>query len=163
MRILGLDPGTVIIGFGVVDGDIDKMSLVDCGVIMCDAGTPIPERLYHLYSELSRIVELYRPEAAAIEQPFVAKNARSALAIGKAQAVCILAAANRGIPVYDYAPRQVKLAVSGYGASSKEQVQEMVKLQLGLDAAPQPADASDALAVAICHLGQAHVQGLLAR
>ncbi len=162
MRVIGLDPGTVVIGFGLIEGDADNLSFIDCGTIKCDASSPIAGRLCHLYAELSRIIERYRPDVAAIEQPFIAKNAKSALAIGKAQAVCILAVANSGIPVYDYAPRQVKQAVSGYGASSKEQVQEMVRIQLGLDSAPQPADASDALAVAICHIGRAHVQSLLA-
>jgi crossover junction endodeoxyribonuclease RuvC len=98
----------------------------------------------------------------AVEQPFVAKNVRSTLAIGKAQAVAILAAANRGIPSYEYTPAQVKQSVANYGAGSKEQVQEMVKLLLGLSQVPQPSDAADALAVAICHLRETYLSNLLA-
>jgi len=99
----------------------------------------------------------------AVEQPFVAKNVRSTLTIGKAQAVAILAAANRGIPSYEYPPAKVKQRVASYGAGSKEQVQEMVRLQLGLSEVPQPSDAADALAVAICHWREAHLSNLLAK
>ena len=102
-------------------------------------------------------------DAAKSEQPFVAQNVKAALAIGKAQAIAILAAANRQIPVYEYTPAQVKQRVSNYGASSKEQIQEMVKLQLGLTEVPQPSDAADALAVALCHRQEAHLKSLLAR
>jgi crossover junction endodeoxyribonuclease RuvC len=104
----------------------------------------------------------YQPDAVAVEQPFVAKNVRTALMIGKAQAAAILAAANRGIPTYEYTPAQIKRVVTNYGASSKEQVQEMVRLQLGMAEVPQPNDAADALAVAICHLRQTHLENLLA-
>ena len=97
-----------------------------------------------------------------VEQPFIAKNARSALAIGRAQAVALLAAAGRGIPTYEYTPTQIKQRVANYGASSKEQIQEMVRLQLGLSEVPQPNDAADALAVAICHLREIHLSNLLA-
>jgi crossover junction endodeoxyribonuclease RuvC len=163
MRILGIDPGTVVIGIGVIDGEADEMSLVSCSAITCNKSSTIAERLSYLYAELSKVILRYRPDAVAIEQPFVAKNVRSALAIGKAQAVSILAAANRKIPTYEYSPAQVKQVVANYGASSKEQIQEMVKLQLGLDAIPEPADASDALAVAICHLRRMHFENLLAK
>ncbi len=161
MRILGIDPGTVVVGYGVIDSEEDEMSLVDCNALTCRQRSPIGERLSYFYNELSEIIWRYQPDAVAIEQPFVAKNVRSALAIGKAQAVAILAAANRGIPTYEYTPAQVKRLVTNYGASSKEQVQEMVKLQLGLSQTPQPSDAADALAVAICHLRETHLKSLL--
>jgi crossover junction endodeoxyribonuclease RuvC len=162
MRILGVDPGTVVIGYGIIDDDDDKITFVACSVIKCNQHSPMGERLCLLYSELSGVISRYRPDAVAVEQPFVARNARSALAIGKAQAVSILAAANRGIPTYEYSPAQVKRVVTDYGASSKEQVQEMVRLQLGLSQPPQPTDASDALAVAICHIREMKLKSMLA-
>jgi crossover junction endodeoxyribonuclease RuvC len=108
------------------------------------------------------IIRRHRPEAVAVEQPFVSKNVRSAMAIGRAQAIALLAAAGEGIPAYEYTPAEVKQRVADYGASSKEQIQEMVRLQLGLAEVPQPNDAADALAVAICHLREVHVSNLLA-
>ena len=149
-------------GYGVIESRDDEIALVDCGVLRNPARSPIGERLSYLYSELSKIISRYQPDVVAVEQPFMAKNVRSALAIGRAQAVAILAAANRGIPTYEYTPTQVKQRVANYGASSKEQVQEMVKLQLGLSQVPQPNDAADALAVAICHLREIHLSNLLA-
>jgi len=149
-------------GYGVIESRDDEIALVDCGVLRNPERSPIGERLSYLYSELLKIISRYQPDVVAVEQPFMAKNVRSALAIGRAQAVAILAAANRGIPTYEYTPTQVKQRVANYGASSKEQVQEMVKLQLGLSQVPQPNDAADALAVAICHLREIHLSNLLA-
>jgi len=162
MRILGIDPGTAVVGYGVIDTDRDEMTFICCDSLTSPQRSPIGERLSYLYTKLSQIISYYQPEAVAVEQPFVAKNARSALAIGKAQAVAILAAANQGIPVYEYTPAQIKQRVAGYGASSKEQIQEMVRLQLDLPEVPQPNDAADALAVAICHLSEVHLQNILA-
>ena len=139
------------------------MTLVCFNALSCRQRSPIGERLSYFYHELSEIISRYQPEALAVERPFVAKNVSSALAIGKAQAVAILAAANNGIPAYEYTPAQIKRVVANYGASSKEQVQEMVKLQLGLSQPPQPNDAADALAVAICHLREVNLKDLLAR
>ncbi len=163
MRILGIDPGTVTMGYGIIETNEDKINLVGYGALTSQARSPIGERLSYLYEALSKIITQYQPDAVAVEQPFVARNVKSALAIGKAQAVAILAAANRGIPVYEYTPAQVKQRVANYGASSKEQIQEMVRLQLGLSQVPQPNDASDALAVAICHRQEMHIDSLLAR
>ncbi len=162
MRILGIDPGTVVVGYGVIDSQADKMTLIDCNALTCRQRSPIGERLSYIYNQLSQVMARYQPDAVAVEQPFVARNARTALAIGKAQAAAILAAANRGIPTYEYTPAQIKRVVTNYGASSKEQVQEMVRLQLGMAEIPQPNDAADALAVAICHLRQTHLTNLLA-
>ncbi len=162
MRILGIDPGTVKMGYGVIESRDDEIALVDCGTLVSPERSPMGERLIYLYKQLLKIISRYKPEAVAIEQPFVAKNARSALAIGRAQAVAILAAAKSGIPSYEYTPTQVKQKATDYGASSKEQVQEMVRILLGLAQSPQPLDTSDALAVAICHLQEVHVQNLLA-
>ena len=163
MRILGIDPGTKITGYGVVDSRDGEISLVDCGALTTRERSPIGERLSFLYNGLLEIIIRYHPDAVAVEQPFVAKNVRSALAVGRAQAMAILAAANKGIPSYEYTPAQVKQQVANFGASSKEQIQEMVRLQLGLAEVPQPSDVADALAVAICHLHETHLQNILAR
>ena len=162
MRILGVDPGTVTMGYGVIESQDDEIALVDFGALNSPARSPIEERLSYLYRQLTVIITRCQPDAVAIEQPFMAKNVKAALAMGKAQAVAILAAANRGIPTYEYTPTQVKQRVANYGASSKEQIQEMVRLQLGLSQVPQPNDAADALAVAICHLRETHLSNLLA-
>jgi crossover junction endodeoxyribonuclease RuvC len=162
MRVLGIDPGTLNLGYGVVDEEGGEMTMVACGVLSLPAKVPVERRLSSLYKKLCEVVARYRPDEVAIEEPFVASNARSALAIGRAQAIAILAAANENLPISRYMPTQVKRQVTTYGGSDKEQVQEMVRLQLGLDQTPQPSDAADALAVAICHLHQKHVERLLA-
>jgi crossover junction endodeoxyribonuclease RuvC len=160
MIVLGIDPGTVTMGYGVIESAEDGIALVGYGALVGRARSPIGERLCYLYDSLLDIIARYQPDAVAVEQPFMARNARSALAIGRAQAVAILAAANRDIPVYEYTPAEVKHRVANYGASSKEQIQEMVRLQLGLPEVPQPSDAADALAVAICHLHQTYFDRL---
>ena len=163
MRILGVDPGTATTGYGVIESEDDEVTLVDYGALVTPARSPIGERLSYLYSRLEEIISRYQPDVVAVEQPFVAKNVKAAMAVGRAQSVAILAAANRGIAVYEYTPAEVKQRVADYGAGSKEQVQEMVKLQLGLPEVPQPSDAADALAVAICHLRAVHLDSLLAK
>ncbi len=162
MRILGIDPGTVNMGYGIVDTSGGRVALVGCGALASQARSPIGERLRYLYSALMEIIRRYQSDAVAVEQPFVARNVKSALAVGRAQAVAMLAAANQDIPVYEYTPAQVKQRVADWGASSKEQVQKMVSLQLGLAEVPQPSDAADALAVALCHLSETHLDSLLA-
>jgi crossover junction endodeoxyribonuclease RuvC len=162
MKILGIDPGTVSMGYGVIENRNDEIALLDCGALGCSECSPVGERLNFLYTELGKIISRHRPDAVAIEQPFVAKNVKSALAIGKAQAVAILAAASAGLPSYEYTPAQVKQRVANYGTSSKEQIQEMVRLQLGLPGVPEPSDAADALAVAICHWHEMRLERLLA-
>jgi crossover junction endodeoxyribonuclease RuvC len=163
MKILGIDPGTVVMGWGVVEGEGTELALVDFGAITVNEKSPMGERLNCLYIELLKIVRHHHPDCVAVEQPFVAKNVRTALAIGRAQAIALLAAANQGIPSYEYTPAQVKQRVANYGAGSKEQIQEMVRLQLGLREIPQPNDAADALAVAICHAQEVHLSDLLTR
>jgi len=162
MKVLGIDPGTVVVGYGVIESTGNKVALVDYGALTASTRSSIGERLSSLYNQISEVVSRYQPDVVAVEQPFMAKNVRVALAIGRAQAVAILAAANRGIPAYEYTPAQIKQRVANYGASSKEQIQEMVKLQLGLSEVPQPNDAADALAVALCHLSEVHLSNLLA-
>ena len=153
MRILGVDPGTANLGYGVVDGE-EEMHMVDCGVVNLSAQLPMEERLRSLYSELSKIIARHKPSEVAIEDPFVGHNVRSAFAIGKAQAIAILAAANKGLPIYYYSPAKIKKQITSYGQSDKRQVQEMVRVQLRLAELPQPSDAADALAVAMCHIQQ---------
>ena len=162
MRVLGIDPGTLNLGYGVVDEEGGEMTMVACGALSLPSKVPVERRLSSLYKKLGEIVARYKPDEVAIEEPFVAGNARSALAIGRAQAIAILAAANENLPIFRYLPAQVKQQVTNYGGSDKEQVQEMVRLQLGLAQPPQPSDAADALAVAICHLHQRHIERLLA-
>jgi crossover junction endodeoxyribonuclease RuvC len=163
MRVLGIDPGTLVMGYGVIDDNEDSLTALAYGAINAPSRSPMGERLYYIYKHLLKLVKLHHPDVAAIEQPFVAKNVKSALAIGRSQAIAILAAASQGIPVYEYSPAQIKQQVSNYGASTKEQVQEMIKLQLGLSSVPEPNDASDALAVALCHLSQIRFTKLLER
>jgi crossover junction endodeoxyribonuclease RuvC len=153
MRILGVDPGTINLGYGVVDGE-EEMHMVDCGVVNLSAQLPMEERLRSLYSELSKIIARHKPSEVAIEDPFIGHNVRSAFAIGKAQAIAILAAANKGLPIYYYSPAKIKKQITSYGQSDKRQVQEMVRVQLRLAELPQPSDAADALAVAMCHIQQ---------
>jgi crossover junction endodeoxyribonuclease RuvC len=152
MRILGVDPGTRCLGYGIIDAAGSAITYVTSGAITCSDKLPMTDRLVRLYAELSKVIAENHPDCAAVESPFFSENARSALAIGKAQAVAILAAANAGLPVYEYPPAKIKAHISGFGASDKEQVSRMVVLQLGLSQPPTPTDASDALACALCHL-----------
>jgi len=157
MRILGIDPGTVAMGYGLVEEDGERLTMLDFGVITASSRSPLSDRLYKLHKELLELVSLHQPDEVAIEEPFVARNVRSALAIGRAQAVAMLAAADNCIPIFTYTPTQVKRSVADYGVSGKEQVQKMVQLHLGLSQIPQPYDAADALAVALCHLRERHI------
>jgi crossover junction endodeoxyribonuclease RuvC len=161
MKILGIDPGTLVMGYGLIESDGSETALVDYGAIAVPERLKISERLKYLYKELLKVMRQYKPDIAAIESPFVAKNVKSAMAIGRAQAIALLAAANQRIPTHEYTPAQVKLRVASYGASSKEQIQEMVRLQLGLAETPQPNDAADALAVALCHVQQMHISDVM--
>jgi len=162
MRVLGIDPGTVVMGYGVIDKQ-GEVTMVDCGVINAPARSPIEERLGIIYRHLIEIIIRYHPDVVAVEQPFLAKNVKSAIAIGQAQAIAILAASNQGLAIHGYTPTQVKQKVANYGASSKEQIQEMVRLHLGLPVVPTPSDAADALAVALCHISETHLATLLAK
>ncbi len=151
MRILGVDPGTVNLGYGVVDSEAE-MQMVTFGVLSLSSRTPVEKRLCLLYAGLTKIIAENKPDEVAIEEPFVGHNVRSAFSVGRAQAIAILASAIVGLPIYYYSPALIKQQITGYGQSDKQQVQEMVKIQLGLQERPQPDDAADALAVAICHI-----------
>lgn len=147
---LGIDPGTAILGFGVISGDTDPV-LIDVGAIETDSHAPMAERLLILHTETSRLIEQHHPDVIAIEQLFFARNVTTAIAVGQARGVVLLAAAQAGIGVAEYSPSEVKFAVAGYGKAGKKQMQEMVRIILNLDHAPQPDDAADALAIALCH------------
>ncbi len=161
MIILGIDPGTITTGYGVIKAENDEPTLVDYGALTASKRSPMGERLSYIYQRLLEIIARFNPDVVAIESPFMAKSVKAALAVGRAQAIAILAAAEGKIPTHEYTPAEVKQQVANYGASSKEQVQEMVKLQLGLAQAPHPADAADALAIALCHLRKTHLDSLL--
>ena len=157
MRVLGIDPGTLNMGYGLVDEVDGKVTMVDCGVLALSSKVHVEKRLCDFYNRISEVIIRYQPDEVAIEEPFVAINARSALAVGRAQAIAILAAANKNLPIFRYLPAQVKQQVTDYGGSSKEQVQMMVKIQLGVSELPDSDDAADALAVAICHVYQSQL------
>lgn len=147
---LGIDPGTAILGFGAIRGSTDPV-LVDVGVIETDSSSPMPDRLLRLHAEASLLIETYEPDVVAVEQLFFARNVTTAIAVGQARGVILLAAAQAGVDVAEYSPSEVKFAVAGYGKASKKQMQEMVRIILNLSVAPHPDDAADALAIALCH------------
>ena len=156
MRVFGIDCGTEVTGFGVVetsDGAREPgLKARAVGAIRLSRTRPLPERLDQVYRELTAELERWKPDAVAIEEVFYSVNAKSALKLGQVRGVALLAAARSGIPVAEYAPLKIKSSVVGYGLAQKEQVQFMVARLLGLSEPPQPADAADALAVAICHI-----------
>jgi crossover junction endodeoxyribonuclease RuvC len=158
--ILGIDPGLNRTGYGLVTAAGAALELADFGTIAPPRRLSLAERLACLYDGLREVFERWQPAEVSVEEPFVALNVRSAMAIGQARAVAILAAAHARLPVFQYAPTAVKTAIAGYGRGDKAQVQEVVRLQLGLREAPQPADASDALAIAICHAAHRRHQAL---
>jgi len=149
--VLGIDPGTAILGYGVVAVDGEALEAVDFGVLTTPVSLPLTSRLLLLFDGLIGVIERTVPAEVAVEQLFFAKNVQSALAVGQARGVALLAAARHGLPVSEYTPLQVKQAVAGYGRATKMQVQSMVRVMLSLSELPQPDDAADALAIAICH------------
>lgn len=151
MRTLGIDPGTAIMGWGVVDERGGALTLVGCGALTTPAGMPQQERLLLLYDGLSELLRLHKPEAAAIEELFFGKNVNTAIHVGQARGVALLALAQAGVPTHEYKPTQVKQAVAGYGGADKKQMQEMVRLTLKHPTIIKPDDAADAVAIAICH------------
>jgi len=149
--ILGLDPGTAVTGWGVIEHDRDQSRLVAHGTIVTSAKEPAHERLQQIYQGVIRVIDEYKPNAAAIEELFGGVNIKTALAVGQARGVIVLACAERGVTPADYTPLRIKQAVVGYGRASKVQVQQMVKVLLALPKVPTPDHAADALGVAICH------------
>jgi crossover junction endodeoxyribonuclease RuvC len=156
MRVFGIDCGTEVTGYGVVDSDdeggVSRLIPKVFGAIRLSKAHSLPERLHQVFCELGAELERWRPDAVAIEEVFYSVNAKSALKLGQVRGVALLAAARHSIPVAEYAPLKIKSSVVGYGLAGKEQVQFMVARLLSLDVLPQPADAADALAIAICHI-----------
>lgn len=152
-RIIGIDPGSRVTGYGVIDADFGSLRFVACGVVKTTPKYPFSHRLNEIFEGVNEVVQLHGPAIAAIEDVFLASNPRSALKLGHARGAAVVAAMQNGLSVYDYSPRVVKQAVVGYGQADKVQVQHMVRVLLSLSKAPSP-DAADALAVAICHANQ---------
>jgi crossover junction endodeoxyribonuclease RuvC len=148
---IGFDPGTARLGYGVLRGE-DPIEVVDFGVLETASGVSMPERLLQLYEGVRRILRDCRPDSCAVERLFFARNVTTALSVGQARGVVLLAAAQAGLAVVEYTPAEIKQAVSGWGKADKSQMQEMVRLLLNLREVPYPDDAADALAVAICHV-----------
>ncbi len=162
MLVIGIDPGTAITGYGLVrERADDSLEAVAYGVITTPARMPMPERLQRLFHQLQEILLLHRPEGGAVEKLFFQRNVTTAMTVGQARGVVLLALAEAGLAVAEYTPMEIKQAVAGYGGAPKRQVQEMVRALLGLEDIPRPDDAADALAVAICHLHSARMRQLL--
>ena len=165
MRILGIDPGYGIIGFGLVEGNRNQFRLLNCGAITTPANTDFAWRLEVIYNDMTELLRVSRPDAVAIEELFFGQNVTTGINVAQSRGVILLAIRQAGIPYYEYKPMQVKQAVVGYGNASKRQVQDMTKRLLHLSAMPKPDDAADAIAIALCHarsatslLAQAHNQ-----
>lgn len=151
MRIIGIDPGTGILGFGVIDVQGTTMKLVDAGVIRTPANTPHDERLEEIFDSLTEIIALNKPTVFSIEKLFFTNNITTAMSVAEARGVALLVARKAQLPIAEYTPQQIKQTISGYGKADKKQVQEMVRIQLGLKEVPKPDDCADALATAITH------------
>ena len=161
MLVLGVDPGTAITGYGLVREAEGQLQAVAYGAITTPPDWALPQRLQKIYHDLTALILEHGPTEGAVEQLFFSRNVKTALAVGQARGVVLLALADGGLAVHEYTPLQVKQSVVGYGRAEKAQVQELVKLLLGLEVVPQPDDAADALAIAICHLHSARMMALM--
>ena len=159
MRVFGIDPGSVRTGYGCIETDGRRHTLISCGAVRPSNGLSLPDRLQAIHDQLASLLAASHAECVAIENLFHARNVKSALVLGHARGVAALAAVQAGLPVVEYTPAEIKASVAGYGRADKSQMQQVVKMLLGLDTAPSPHDAADALAVAICHV---HTSGPLA-
>ena len=151
LRVLGLDPGTAIVGWGIVEGEDQDLALVDYGVIRTPANMPLVERVAIIYDQVNEVLTRFQPLGVGVEQLFFARNVTTALPVAHARGVILLAIHQRALPFAEFTPMQIKQAVTGYGNADKQQMQQMVRLLLGLDEVPRPDDAADAVAVAICY------------
>ena len=161
MLVLGIDPGTATTGYGFIrETPSGVLQVVDFGVILTPAGLEMEKRLLQLHEQLTSLILLHRPQTAAVEKLFFQRNVTTAIAVGQARGVALLALAQHGVCVGEYTPLEVKQAVAGYGGADKNQVQQMVRALLGLADIPRPDDAADALAIAICHLHSSRMTNL---
>jgi len=158
MRILGIDPGYAIMGWGVIEKKGNTLIPLGYGAITTDKDMPMPARLKHLYSSLMDVIAEYQPEEASIEELYFHTNAKTVIFVGEARGVAVLACANSGVEIFEYTPLQIKTSITGNGRAEKKQVQAMVTRLLSLNEVPKPDDTADAIAAAICHsyVGQAH-------
>ncbi len=163
MRVFGIDPGSDRTGYGCIDSDGSRHRLVVCGAIATRRCSTFPDKLLVIHRDLAALIAAHAPAVVAVENVFHAVNVRSALKLGHARGIAILAAAERGLPVVEYTPAEIKRAIVGYGRAEKHQVQEMVRLILDLTRVPEPNDAADALAVAICHAHASSAFALMVR
>lgn len=153
MRVLGIDPGTARLGFGVIESDTrSKPVLIDAGVITTPPHQPDSERMVTIFDELTAIIADTKPELMVVEKLFFAQNVTTALSVAQARGVILLCGEQKGLELFEYTPLQIKMAITGYGRADKKQMQEMVRVMLGLKTAPQPDDCADALAAALCHM-----------
>ena len=157
MIILGIDPGYAILGYGVISTEGIRSKVIDYGVIETVAHTPFPQRLEQLYTCMNELIKLYKPDHVAFEELFFARNTKTALQVAAARGIALLSAQQAGLPLYEYTPMQIKLAVTGNGHADKKQVQQMVRVLLSLREIPKPDDAADALGAAICHANTSKV------
>lgn len=157
MRILGIDPGTGILGFGVIDSVRGKYTMVTAGVVRTPAHTPLEDRLVEIYDAIQEIIRETKPEVVSIEKLFFARNVTTAISVSHARGVVMLAAKQAALPIAEYTPLQIKQTLTGYGKADKKQVQEMVRLNLGLRDVPKPDDCADALAAAITHAAMTRI------
>jgi crossover junction endodeoxyribonuclease RuvC len=161
MLVIGIDPGTATTGYGLVNENEDgDLCIVDYGVILTSSSLSMPERLLELFHRLQEILLLHRPQSGAVEKLFFQRNVRTAISVGQGRGIALLALAEAGLPVAEYTPLEVKLAVAGYGKADKNQIQQMVRTLLRLPVIPTPDDAADALAIAICHTHSVKVKTL---
>jgi len=151
MVILGIDPGLALVGYGVIKCDKGKTKLLECGVIKTEAGTPFPKRLSIIYDSMKDLIEKFGPECIAFEELFAGRNVKTVIQVAQARGAAMAAAFGTGAELYEYTPMQIKQAVVGYGRAEKHQVQEMIRLLLGMDKVIRPDDAADAVACAVCH------------
>lgn len=158
MRIIGIDPGTGILGFGVVDKVGNKFKLVTAGVITTPAHTPIDERLEEIFDGLTEIIAETKPDVMSIEKLFFSQNVTTAISVAQARGVAMLTGRKAKLPIAEYTPQQIKQSLTGYGKADKKQVQEMVRIQLGLSEVPKPDDCADALAAAMTHSMMSRVE-----
>ena len=163
MKILGIDPGYAILGYGVIEKIGNRFKVCDYGAIMTEKDVPMPKRLEILYDGLREIIEEQRPEVASIEQLYFNNNAKTAINVGQARGVAILACIKGGLEIAEYTPLQIKQALVGYGRADKKQVQFMVKTMLNLPSVPKPDDTADALAAAICHGHSADTRNIFSK
>ncbi|WP_156299316.1 crossover junction endodeoxyribonuclease RuvC [Streptobacillus canis] len=161
MRVIGIDPGTAIIGYSIIDSKNGKTELIDYGCIYTDKDLPMPERLEQIYLKLEILFNMYKPDHMAIEELFFFKNQKTIITVAQARGVIVTKAQMSGIEIFNYTPLQVKTGITGYGRAEKKQVQEMVKIILKLDEIPKPDDAADAIAIAINHLNTIRGVGAL--